>query len=364
MHEQLELDLLFNKIISNYKSLSDNELTRLVQLINYKYSGNDLILSQLSKVELISCLDAITRATYELTKRKGLFDTSSKHYILSNLAKVRVGLESSSRKKIFAKNHLFIENEIDFRGTYILFKFFNLDTKPILLLKHAYGYGSITNWIEKILKEIEENYLTNIGYNIIYDNISIYYRDMKINGMEPICDKVIFEQGLKTPQWETIDSDWFEEIWASVSMDPPAADPIFIQKKHPYTAYKIVKEILNTAHKKIELIDPYIDGTLFPLLEELDYKVTVRVITEKFQGDSKILYEKFIKERSNLEIQINKGNHDRYLIIDRKYVYLLGSSINSIGNKSTTIVPIENETVKGSIIKYFDVSWNKEEANE
>ncbi|WP_445493099.1 hypothetical protein [Niallia sp. 03133] len=360
MHEQLELDLLFNKIISNYKSLSDNELTRLVQLINYKYSGNDLILSQLTRVELISCLDAITRATYELTKRKGLFDTSSKHYILSNLAKVRVGLESSSRKEIFAKNNLLIENEIDYRGTYILFKFFNLDAKPILLLKHAYGYGSITNWIEKILKEIEENYLTNIGYNIIQDNISIYYRDIQISGMNPMYDKVIVEEDLKNPQWETIDSDWFEEIWASVSMDPPAAEPIFIQKNHPYTAYKKVKEILNTAHKKIELIDPYIDGTLFSLLEELNYKGPVCVITEKFQGDSKILYEKYKRERSNLEIQINKGNHDRYVIIDRKFVYLFGSSINSIGNKSTTIVPVENETVKSSIIEYFDVSWNKE----
>ncbi|MBH0171649.1 hypothetical protein [Fictibacillus sp. 18YEL24] len=99
---------------------------------------------------------------------------------------------------------------------------------------------------------------------------------------------------------------------------------------------------------------------MFPLLDELNYKVRVRVITEKFQGDSKILYEKFKKERSNLEIQINKGNHDRYVIIDRKFVYLFGSSINSIGNKSTTIVPIENESVKSSIIEYFDVSWNKE----
>lgn len=35
MNEQLELDLLFNKITNNYKNLSENELTRLVQLINY-----------------------------------------------------------------------------------------------------------------------------------------------------------------------------------------------------------------------------------------------------------------------------------------------------------------------------------------
>lgn len=64
-------------------------------------------------------------------------------------------------------------------------------------------------------------------------------------------DKVIVEEGLKHPQLETIDSDWFEEIWASVCLEPPATDPIFIQKNHPYTEYKKVKEILNTAQKKL-----------------------------------------------------------------------------------------------------------------
>ena len=86
-------------------------------------------------------------------------------------------------------------------------------------------------------------------------------------------------------------------------------------------------------------------------------EIKIKVITDKFQGDSKLLYEKFKKERGYIEIQATKDNHDRYVIIDRKFVYLLGSSINSLGNKFTTIVPIENESVKGIIINYFDDSW-------
>ncbi|MGM7637150.1 hypothetical protein [Bacillus sp. Hm123] len=355
MNEQKELDRLFNKITNNYKSVTDPEITRLVEIINNKYSSNDFILNHLPKFELIKCTDYITRATYELTKRKGIFDTSSKHYILSNLCKARIGLDSSSRKKIFAENYLIIEEEINYRGTYIRFKFFNLDEKSILFLKHIYGYGSITNWIEKILKIIEDNYLTDIGYNIILDNISIYYKDIHIKGMDVVYDKVTIEEGLINPKWGTVDSGWFEEIWESVGEDSPTVrEPVFIQKNQPYTAYKKVKEILNTARIKIQIIDPYIDGTLFSLLEEINSTIKIYVITDKFQGDSQLLYEKFKKERGNIEIQTTKGNHDRYVIIDKKLVYLFGSSINSLGNKSTTIVPIENNNVKSLIIEYFD----------
>lgn len=360
MHEQNELDGLFIKIETNYKSVTDKELTRLIQLINYKYASNDLILSYLSRNQLIKSTEYITRATYELTKRKGIFDTSSKHYILSNLFKARVGLKSSSRRRIFTENNLFIENEIDYRGTYIRFRFFHIDEEPILLLKHIYGYGSITNWIEGIIQNIEDKYLADIGYNIIVDNISIYYKDIHVNGMEASNDKVKLDKDYKNPTWETVDSSWFEEIWNSINEDLPILqEPVLIKKNQPYTAYKKVKEIFSTGKKNIQIIDPYIDDTLFTLLNELNNKIIINVITDKFQGDSKLLYEKFKKERGNIEIQTSKDNHDRYVIIDQKSVYLFGSSINSLGNKSTTIVPIDNESVKKSIIKYFEESWKE-----
>ncbi|MGE7921233.1 hypothetical protein ACQKM9_20175 [Viridibacillus sp. NPDC093762] len=101
----------------------DKEITRLVQLINYKFAGNDFIINQLSKNELIKALDFITRASYELTNRKGLFDKSSKHYILGNLYKAKKGLDSLSRKELFVEKNLFIYAEFDIRKMFIEFKF-------------------------------------------------------------------------------------------------------------------------------------------------------------------------------------------------------------------------------------------------
>ena len=357
MSEQKELDVLFNKCIDDYRNISDRELTRLVQLINEKYAGFDLILSHLSKRELVRGMDYITRAMFELTKRKGIFDTSSKHYIITNLCKARGGLESSSRKKIFNENGLSIEDEINYRKNYIKFRFFNRD-KPILLMKHIYGYGSITNWVEGIVEEIEHKYLSEYGYSISADDISIYYRDVQFEGTDVHYASVKFEDGLTKPLWSEIDSEWFEELWEShVVGNSLIKEPIFFKKNQEYSAYKKIKEIFLEAKKSIQIIDPYTDDVLFSLIETINTKITVQAITSKLEGDFETTYRKLQKERGNIEIHKSKGQHDRFVIIDRKYVFLFGSSLNAFGNRPATIVPIENKGIQKNIIGHFEESW-------
>lgn len=52
-------------------------------------------------------------------------------------------------------------------------------------------------------------------------------------------------------------------------------------------------------------------------------------------------------------------NNDRYIIVDNKHLYLLGSSINSFGVKATTLVPINQPEVKASINNYFNLLWRE-----
>lgn len=46
--------------------------------------------------------------------------------------------------------------------------------------------------------------------------------------------------------------------------------------------------------------------------------------------------ERFIKEYGPITIKEDKSYHDRFLIIDDD-IYLLGASLNSLGNKTSTI---------------------------
>ncbi|KAA0965281.1 hypothetical protein FQ087_02940 [Sporosarcina sp. ANT_H38] len=360
MTEQKELDIIFSKIEKDYKQVTNKEMTRLVQLINYKFAGNDFILNQLSKVELIKALDFITRASFELTNRKGLFDKSSKHYILSNFYKAKKGLDSPSRKELFIEKDLFIYAEFDIRKMFIEFKFKVINNEPILLIKHIFGYGSITNFIEIVLEEIQNNYLVDVGYEVDKDKIGIFYKDIQIDKDHLIYDKVEVEEGIVNPKWSSIDGKWFEEIWGSIGeVEEKEDNPVFFQNNKPYTGYMKVKELFCGAKKSIQLIDPYINEVLLTLIQELDPNINIQVITDKLQGDSEIQYKALKKERGNLEVRKSKDNHDRYLILDEEKVYLFGCSINSMGNKASTIVPIEHKFVEKQIIDYFNLSWNE-----
>lgn len=53
--------------------------------------------------------------------------------------------------------------------------------------------------------------------------------------------------------------------------------------------------------------------------------------------------------------------HDRFVIIDDRQVYLLGGSINSIGDKASMIIPIELYSVKQEIKNHFNSQWNEAE---
>ncbi|TWT00147.1 hypothetical protein [Planomicrobium sp. CPCC 101079] len=95
----------------------------------------------------------------------------------------------------------------------------------------------------------------------------------------------------------------------------------------------------------------------FSLVEDLNSKVQIQGIVGELKGDFDTFYQKMKKERGNIEIKKSNGHHDRYIIIDRKNVYMTGSSLNRLGNKPSLIIPIENKRIKESILNYFDETW-------
>lgn len=124
-------------------------------------------------------------------------------------------------------------------------------------------------------------------------------------------------------------------------------------------AYSLIKEILLQAKKKIQIIDPYFDKTIYHLIGELDADIQVQLITERVMGDAGIVYSKMKKERKKIEVKVSKKNHDRFIIIDEKTVFLLGGSINSIGDKASMIIPIDLQAIKQEIKNHFKEQWGQ-----
>ncbi len=124
-----------------------------------------------------------------------------------------------------------------------------------------------------------------------------------------------------------------------------------------YSAYRNILEILNSAKNSIIIIDEYADITFLDLIRTISCNITL--ITRDSNRLSNIEIEKYNKEYNNLTVVRNNSFHDRFFVIDNNDIYLSGSSINSVGNKTFMIIKIEKESVRNTILNDINKIINK-----
>ena len=112
-----------------------------------------------------------------------------------------------------------------------------------------------------------------------------------------------------------------------------------------YDAYSLLIDILNKAKKEIIIIDNYAGKKLFDITK--DIKVNIKIYTKNIDEVSK---KKYMQEYSNIEIITTDIFHDRFIILDNKELYNLGSSLKDIGKKCTSINRIEDSTILKELI--------------
>lgn len=112
-----------------------------------------------------------------------------------------------------------------------------------------------------------------------------------------------------------------------------------------YDAYSLLIDILNKAKKEIIIIDNYAGKELFDITK--DIKVNIKIYIKNIDEISK---KKYMQEYSNIEIITTDIFHDRFIILDNKELYNLGSSLKDIGKKCTSINRIDDSTILKELI--------------
>ena len=125
-------------------------------------------------------------------------------------------------------------------------------------------------------------------------------------------------------------------------------EQVFLEGQ-PYSAYRNIIEILNIAKKDIIIVDEYADITILDLIRKI--KCNMTLITRDSKRLSNIEIEKYNKEFNNLKVIRNNSFHDRLIIIDNIEIYLIGSSINNIGEKTVMIIKLHNDHAKNTILE-------------
>lgn len=116
-----------------------------------------------------------------------------------------------------------------------------------------------------------------------------------------------------------------------------------------YDAYSILIDILNETTREVIIIDNYTNKELLDILRNVDKKI---IIFSKNIDD--VLVKKYSSQYNNIIFICNNTFHDRYIILDRKDVYISGISLKDVGKKYSYIYKMNEELLKKELLKRIE----------
>ena len=123
---------------------------------------------------------------------------------------------------------------------------------------------------------------------------------------------------------------------------------VLLLKGQTYDAYSKILDIFKLAKEELIIIDNYADNKVLNMISKL--KVNIMLITKDSKRLNELDIEKYNSQYKNLKVIRNNTFHDRYIIIDKKEVYHLGTSINNAGNGIFSINKLEDEFVINTLL--------------
>ena len=106
-----------------------------------------------------------------------------------------------------------------------------------------------------------------------------------------------------------------------------------------YDAYSIMINIFNDASEEIIIIDNYVNKELLDILRSINKSIII--LSKNIDNE---LRKKYEKQYTNVKFIDNNPFHDRYIILDKKDVYVSGMSLKDVG-KSFSYINREQEEI-------------------
>ena len=117
-----------------------------------------------------------------------------------------------------------------------------------------------------------------------------------------------------------------------------------------YDSYSLLLDILNEAYEEIIIVDNYANKELFGILKNINKKIYV--IPKNLDN---ILINKYSKQYSNVTFINNDLFHDRYIILDRKTVYVSGMSLKDLGKKYSYMYKMNEKIFINDLVSRIEI---------
>jgi hypothetical protein len=113
-----------------------------------------------------------------------------------------------------------------------------------------------------------------------------------------------------------------------------------------FDAYELASKIIRSAKQNIVLIDNYIDETTLTHLAKKKKNVSVLLFTKNVNEQLNLDVQKANEQYGGFELKQFTQSHDRFLIIDGKEVYHLGTSLKDLGKKWFAFSKMDKNSVE------------------
>ncbi|NOQ37857.1 ORF6N domain-containing protein [archaeon] len=100
-----------------------------------------------------------------------------------------------------------------------------------------------------------------------------------------------------------------------------------------FDAYNFVSDLIRSAKESIVLIDNYVDDSVLTLFCKRREDVSVVIYTKTITKQLRLDLAKHNFQYPAVVIKEFKKSHDRFMIIDDKYVYHFGASLKDLGKR-------------------------------
>lgn len=161
-------------------------------------------------------------------------------------------------------------------------------------------------------------------------------------------NQILFEKisnvELKQLEYQKLTDNKFDKVFKYIGNQKKTNQKVFFDGQ-VYDAFSVIIEIIRKAKNEIILIDNYIDIETLNILSKKNKNVDVQLYTNPNTKINIKDINKFNAQYPKLEIKYTNIFHDRFLILDKKYVYHIGASIKDAGKKCFGI----------TLIKYYAI---------
>ena len=156
---------------------------------------------------------------------------------------------------------------------------------------------------------------------------------------------------LKQLEYQNSANQKFEEIFKYIGDYKEKNQKIFFEGQ-VYDAFSCLIDIIKKANNEIVLIDNYIDIDIDTLniLSKKNNNVCIKLYTKQNKKLNLNDINKFNIQYPKLELKYTDKFHDRFLIIDRKFIYHIGASLKDAGKKCFGITLIKYDAIMKDIL--------------